>query len=318
MQEALFQNNIRISEIRNDDESHPSNNIGPTKNAPVYFNEINNNEQIPVLQFMMWGLIPIWTKSKEELKKNSYSTFNARVESIAKGNKLWSSVRRNRCVIPIKGYYEWEHKIDERTKKEVKIPYFISRKDGKLLFLVGFWSHSKLKDSNRNDIYSFTVITGPATNELSSIHHRIPIIIEPNSKEWDAWLNLKDWDDKLLESLKACNDGILKWYEVSKDVGKISNDGDYLTKPVKREIGALDTFFTKSNELKEVKKEDKEVKKEDKQEDIKEIKNERPNIKKQNSPKKQSPNKSSKKRKADINQPSIFDLHKKMKKESKT
>ena len=50
-----------------------------------------------------------------------------------------SLIQTKRCVLPIRGFYEWENKIE--LGKPKKVPYFIYDKDekNKFLFLGGIY-----------------------------------------------------------------------------------------------------------------------------------------------------------------------------------
>ncbi|CCH41141.1 hypothetical protein BN7_678 [Wickerhamomyces ciferrii] len=250
--------------------------MAPTKYAPI-FRKDHDGESI--IQYATWGLIPFWTKKKQDADQSK--TFNARKESVISGQKLWAPVRKHsRCVVPIEGYYEWLHKPIGQSKKIEKIPYYLRRKDKKLIFLAGLYDNVNYQDTPDDKFQSFTIITGPAPKQTKWLHERMPIVLEPGTKEWDLWLdNTKEWDDSLGSALKEYGKDDLEWFEVSKDVGKVSNDGEYLVKPLKK--GGIGDFFSKNKkpETKEVKKED-DVEKDEKQGDvINGLKNQNANIK---------------------------------------
>jgi putative SOS response-associated peptidase YedK len=67
---------------------------------------------------MRWGLIPgWWSKSLKEMK---LATFNARAETVAQKPMFRAAFKRNRCIIPASGYYEWH------TTKDGKQPYYFT------------------------------------------------------------------------------------------------------------------------------------------------------------------------------------------------
>src|SRR5260370_5376622 len=51
-------------------------------------------------------LIPAWWN--KPLKDMKLATFNARAESVATKPMFRSAFKRNRSLIPVSGYYEWE------------------------------------------------------------------------------------------------------------------------------------------------------------------------------------------------------------------
>jgi hypothetical protein len=57
---------------------------------------------------MRWGLVPSWwSKPLKELK---LATFNARAETVTTKPFFRTAFKRNRCLIPVSGYYEWQDK----------------------------------------------------------------------------------------------------------------------------------------------------------------------------------------------------------------
>lgn len=199
-----------------------SYNIAPTTSAPVYY----HNDQ---LKYMKWGLIPHWTRDLS--KAQPYKTFNARMESLqTNGSKLWLHCRNShRCVIPMRGFYEW---LSARGTKQ---PYFIKRKDNKLMFVAGMYDVVRTKDQ---EVYSYTIVTGAAPTNLKWLHERMPVMLKPNSEEWKIWMDDKKhvWTDKELKTVLEPKypEELMEWYEVSKDVGKVSNNEEYLIKEKKR------------------------------------------------------------------------------------
>ncbi|ODV60335.1 putative peptide hydrolase, partial [Ascoidea rubescens DSM 1968] len=211
-----------------------SYNVGPTRMAPVYVYNFNKNEKHN-LQYMKWGLVPMWARKEAMIKQFDFKYFNARCESIESG-KLWATVRNTkRCVVPVQGYYEWLH--DAKTKE--KIPYYVKRKDDKLIFLAGFYesvSYTSLSNNGKIVLNSFTIITQPAFKELSWLHKRMPVILKENSNDFDKWIDNKTndtWSDSLKICLNSSRDIKLEWFKVSKNVGKMANDGKYLIEPIK-------------------------------------------------------------------------------------
>ena len=61
--------------------------------------------------------------------------------------------------------------------------------------------------------------------DMHEIHNRMPVILEKST--WDQWVNPGTEDlDELQGLLKPANEGTLD--PVSKDVRKVTNDGEYL------------------------------------------------------------------------------------------
>ena len=89
------------------------------------------------------------------------------------------SVRHRRCIIPARGFYEW-------NKSREKFSY--ERKDAPVLFMAGCYNW--YEDQER-----FVVLTTEANPSVAPVHNRMPLILEPEE--------LKDWvlDDGATEYL---------------------------------------------------------------------------------------------------------------------
>ncbi|HOW41576.1 MAG TPA: SOS response-associated peptidase [Bacteroidales bacterium] len=165
--------------------------IDPDKYRPSYYYQAHALPELPVLgsgfpgqiRLLKWGLIPSWTKSMEDASEIRIKTFNARSESISSKPSFSASFKSRRCIVPVRGFYEWQH-----VGKE-KIPWYIYRADGALMSLAGLydeWVESKSGET----FTTFTVITTDANQLMAEIHNtkkRMPAILE---KEMEAdWLN---------------------------------------------------------------------------------------------------------------------------------
>jgi putative SOS response-associated peptidase YedK len=85
------------------------------------------------LQKMRWGLIPFWTKHQPDFS-SLMRTINCRADSLIDDKGMWTSMkRRKRCIVICQGFYEWLKRGKE------KIPHFVKRKDGELMYFAGLW-----------------------------------------------------------------------------------------------------------------------------------------------------------------------------------
>ncbi|KAG0670777.1 hypothetical protein C6P45_001786 [Maudiozyma exigua] len=240
----------------NEDRTHynRSYNVAPTNPAPVLYmrndtedeqyddNADNADTDVDEVRYMRWGMVPHC--SKDITKFKGYTTFNARMENIL-SSRLWKGcVRGKRCAIPISGYYEW---LTKNHDKKNKTPYYLRRKDRKLLFLAGLFDYNESEQ-----MFSFTIITGPAPTNLKWLHERMPCVLEYGTEQWDKWMDPKrtEWSQKEVNHvlMPKYDDILYRVYQVNKDVGKVSNKGQYLTKPIMKQ----------DNDI--IKKEDPEIK----------------------------------------------------------
>ena len=84
----------------------PSYNVCPTDPVSVIRPNADGREFVR----MRWGLIPRWWS--KPLKEMRVATFNARAETVQEKPFFRDAFKRNRCLMPISGYYEWQNTPD--------------------------------------------------------------------------------------------------------------------------------------------------------------------------------------------------------------
>ena len=149
-----------------------------------------------------WGVIADFMRTPELIKKNRQWMCNAQSEKIL-GDKrsYWRRIRQNRCLIPIKGFFE--HREIKGSKN--KIPYFIQLKDRPVFALIGLYAYAPLPDVETGELKgTFTVITRKANSLMEQIHNggpnagRMPLLL-PKELEL-KWLQ-EDLTDEEMEQL---------------------------------------------------------------------------------------------------------------------
>ena len=145
----------------------PNDKVTPGMFTPVVMQDKSNCR----LEWMRWGLIPSWSKDE----KIAYKLINARSETIHEKLSFKNAFRQRRCLLPVSSYYEWDS-----NKQKYRF-----RMSGKTLFsLAGLWEVWQQKDMTR--LYTFTIITKPASDAFTAIHERMPVIITP--QQYNDWL----------------------------------------------------------------------------------------------------------------------------------
>ncbi|MCX7773638.1 MAG: SOS response-associated peptidase [Clostridia bacterium] len=125
---------------------------------------------------------------------------NARSETIHEKPLFKLPLATKRCLVPARGFFEW--KDSETDKKRIK--HYISYFDASMMYLAGlYWF---FKDKNGVNCPYFTIITTEANEEISKIHHRMPVIIQEGDKL--KWLYEKQ-SEKVRELLKPMPSGLL-------------------------------------------------------------------------------------------------------------
>jgi len=211
--------------------------IDPDKYRPSYYYHAFGLPSLPAIcssdpksiKMLKWGLIPTWTKDADEANIIRYKTFNARSESIDKKPSFSASFRSKRCIIPVKGFYEWQH-----VGKE-KIPWYIYRADNDILSLAGIYED--WVENRSGEVYStFSIVTSEANELMAQIHNsgkRMPVILDP-SVESD-WVSMSVSADEALKLLIPSSPDILKAHTIGPLINSRTADRNSadLIKPYK-------------------------------------------------------------------------------------
>jgi len=148
-------------------------NIAPTQTIPV----VTQDGWLAA----RWGMIAPWVKDASEIS-SKFATFNARSETVSEKATFrgaWSAGRR--CIIPAIGYYEW------KTTDDGKQPYFVRHVDETPLCFGGLYEPARNSTSGAGVPASCTIITQPASDQLASLHARMPLMFGVQGIE--SWLN---------------------------------------------------------------------------------------------------------------------------------
>jgi putative SOS response-associated peptidase YedK len=225
----------RVADDRVADDRNPDYNVAPTRRVYAVMDRAEKDEE-PAgpaqreLRLVRWGLVPSWSKDAA----GGARMINARAETVAVKPAFRGAFARRRCIIPADGYYEWQAGAD----KKVKQPFYIYRSDGGILCLAGIyelWRDGSAPAGHEDAwLWTASVITTDATDEIGKIHDRTPMVIPPQS--WDDWLDPANKDKELLLAtmLPATSSGAggLASHPVSTAVNSVRNNGPDLIKPL--------------------------------------------------------------------------------------
>lgn len=166
------------------------------------------------VRFLRWGLIPHWTRSVEDANEIRIKTFNARAENVDSKPSFSASFRSKRCLVPVKGFYEWQH------AGKNKIPWYIYHAEDEIFSLAGLYSEWMPAGSDEK-LNTFTIITTEANEMMARIHNskkRMPVVIARDKEK--LWIDEKLASADALEMLKPYPSGILK----AHTIGPLVND----------------------------------------------------------------------------------------------
>ena len=190
----------------------PRYNAAPSQPLPVILNSDPRH-----VVFAAWGIRPVWMS--RVAKKDGL--INVRFETLRDKATFRADLEGRRCLVPADGFYEWK---TEAGKK--KIPYRITRRDGKPFGFAGIWQEDVSGASPR-----FAIITTAADAFMQPIHSRMPVILD--SKYEKAWVGGSSSDAiDLLRLLKMPYGPSLRAYEVSREVNRAAVDSPELIRPV--------------------------------------------------------------------------------------
>lgn len=200
--------------------------IDPEKYRPSYYYHAFGLPSLPVIcsekpfeiRLLKWGLIPAWTMGMEQANFIRYKTFNARSESIDSKPSFSSSFSSKRCIVPVKGFFEWQH-----VRKD-KIPWYIYRADNEIMSLAGIYED--WTESSTGEIYStFSIVTSEANELMAGIHNsgkRMPVVLDPS--EESSWINIASSADEAMSMMIPCPSEILKAHTISPLINSRTTD----------------------------------------------------------------------------------------------
>lgn len=163
-----------------------------------------------------WGFVPSFAKNT----KSGLNMINARSETLLEKAAFKNAIKSNRCIIFADSFYEWK-KINGK-----KVPMRIQLKEQEIFAFAGLWS--SYKDQEKT-IYTATIITTKANNFMSTIHDRMPVIL--NENDIKSWLDTKTADPTIY--LKPYPSELMTSYEVSTHLNKAIHKDSLCITPIK-------------------------------------------------------------------------------------
>lgn len=131
--------------------------IHPTEHAPV----LHKSENGFISSHMTWGF-----RGTED----NHIIINARSESSIEKPSFKSAMQRRRCVVPAKGFYEWDNNKNKVAFESI---------DENVIWMAGIWKPSEAGNC-------FVVLTTAANESVEGVHDRMPLILE--RKEINDWI----------------------------------------------------------------------------------------------------------------------------------
>ncbi|HSL74768.1 MAG TPA: SOS response-associated peptidase [Ilumatobacteraceae bacterium] len=179
-----------------------------------------------------WGLIPSWAKDR----KIASRMINARAETLTEKPAFRSLFAKQRCLVPMDGFYEWRPGAPDGPLNAkgvpLKQPLFIHRRDGEPLAVAALWSAWKDPDDPEGRyLHSTTLITTAANDTVRPVHDRMPAVLVAD--HWAQWLDPGNQDTAALAGLLDGGPvGLLAMHPVSTDVNNVRHNRADLIDPI--------------------------------------------------------------------------------------
>lgn len=170
-----------------------------------------------------WGFTPGWVKDPKEFPL----LINARAETAIGKASFRAAMRHRRILIPASGFYEW-HRPSKESGEKAQAYWIRPRRGGVIAFagLMETWS-----SSDGSEVDTGAILTTAANSAISSIHDRMPVVIQP--EDFSRWLDCKTQEPReVLDLMQPVQEDFFEAIPVSDKVNKVANMGPDLQDPV--------------------------------------------------------------------------------------
>lgn len=202
-------------------DARPTFNAAPSQMLPVILERYEDGAEDSGrrMQLLQWGLVPSWARDAKR------PMINARSETLLDKPSFKGAARRQRCLVPANGYYEWQ------VENGGKQPWFLSQGDGDpVMGFAGIYDAWKNPEGDEW-LRTFAIITRSAPDAVGHIHDRSPVVVP--SDMWADWLDPHTQDDgdvqQMLDAIPGPN---LHPRKVGKAVGNVRNNDPSLIEAI--------------------------------------------------------------------------------------
>lgn len=166
---------------------------------------------------LTWGFIPPFAKDV-----SSFSIINAKAETLDQKPAFKQAFTKQRCIILADGFYEW------KKENNLKRPMYIYLNDHRIFAMAGIWNTYISEDGNKH--HTTAIITTEANQLMSSIHDRMPVILDRDAI--NMWLDHKQSYDTLKGLFEPYDTKKMMAHEVAPLVNRPTNDVADCIKPL--------------------------------------------------------------------------------------
>ena len=215
----------------------------PSSFRPGYYFNAFEIPDLPVIQvedpesinLVKWGLIPFWVRDSKAASEIRLKTFNARAETIREKPSFRGAVKSKRCLVLVRGFYEWQHRGSE------KIPHYIYLEGEQPLALAGLYDDWTDRDTGEV-IQTCSIITTAANPLMEKIHNskkRMPIILQEAVEK--PWIDPDLAAEDAVKYLKPVHEKEMRFHTISRLISKRGVDKNVpaLVEPYAYDSGKL-------------------------------------------------------------------------------
>jgi len=173
------------------------------------------------IELSEWGLIPSFAYSDEMAKDIREKTLNARSDTIHDKPSYKSSIKAQRAVLVVDGFFEWKH------EGSTKIPYYIYPKDN-TVFNIGCIYNQWTNKLTGEVVDTFSIITTDANPMMEIIHNskkRMPLIL--SKSDIGAWINPSTDINAINSLMRPFPESEMESYQISKSAGNSRINRNY-------------------------------------------------------------------------------------------
>jgi putative SOS response-associated peptidase YedK len=200
---------IYQADIANIEDFTPRFNVAPTQFAPIVFGDDERE-----LDFARFGMHPDWFKQRNR------DLINLRRESLIEKPFFRRQLKRNRCIVPVTGFFEWQRVGNRKT------PFRFHPAEDELFSLAGIWEIDLFRGQKTP---SFAIVTGPPNSKMKHVHERMPVIL--NDDDVEGWLSPETSIEELIDMMGVLPDDEMEYHRVSTEVNSPQNDYPSLVEP---------------------------------------------------------------------------------------
>lgn len=209
------------------DNALPTWNAAPSQLLPVLGWNPDTRERSLVK--MEWGLVPQWAADAAHASGGASSQrlkpqINARGESVAERPMFRTAFSKRRCLIPMRGWYEWVR------GPQRKHPWVLQPVVGEddVATAAGLWERWRSEDGTPHD--TFAIITCEAAPQIHHLHSRQPVLIGAADRQ--RWLETPPGEAVTLHGLLQAGEPAIDAWEVDTAVNAVSNNSPEVIRPI--------------------------------------------------------------------------------------